>query len=171
VVFLHGASFNAQTWVDNGILAATISAGFCCFAVDIPGYGQSEAVPHDRLSWITALLEILEVDRPALISPSMSGGYSLPFAAAHPEKLAGLVAVAPVRIADYAPRLANSHLPLLAIWGENDSQMPPSQADALVAGRPERKKVVLTGAGHACYMNKPKEFTAELLAFLKKLGG
>ena len=57
-----------------------------------------------------------------------------------------------------------------AIWGENDTVIPQAHADLLVANAPDARKVVIAGAGHASYLDKPDEFHNQLIRFMKGLG-
>ncbi len=97
----------------------------------------------------------------------MSGKYSLPFIAKYPELLNGLVAVAPVGISQLSSQLQGIELPILAIWGSDDTVVPLSQADKLLQAMPNGQKVILADAGHACYMNKTDEFHEQLLEFIR----
>ena len=165
VLLLHGASFNAQTWQEIGTLKRVADKGYRAVAVDLPGYGSSQILSGSREDFLRELLEKLPLDRPIIVSPSMSGGYSLPFIANHAEKLRGFVAIAPVGIANYVEKLTGINLPSLAIWGSNDRIVPVSQADLLVKVMPNAQKVVLENAGHACYMRSTDEFHTHLIDF------
>ena len=79
VLFLHGASFSAQTWEEIGTLQLLASRGYRGVAVDIPGYGRSQRISVSPQGFLLELLELLQLDRPVIVSPSMSGNYSLPF--------------------------------------------------------------------------------------------
>lgn len=166
VVLLHGASFQAATWLQIGTLATLGDAGFHAVAVDLPGFGQSPRARTDRDTWLGSLLDALEIERPVLVSPSMSGRCVLPFVTAEPDRVAGLVAVAPVTIRDHAERLGGVTVPVLAIWGEKDRIVPQSDADLLVSRVANGRKVVIPGAGHAPYMNDAEAFHRALLEFL-----
>ena len=83
-------------------------------------------------TWLRVLLDLLKIEKPVVVSPSMSGRYSLPLLTEIPEKVAGFVAVAPVAIKEYKDRSGSSTMPVLAIWGENDTLIPQTQADLLI---------------------------------------
>ena len=166
VLFLHGASFSCQTWRELGTLELLASNGYRIVAVDLPGYGKSEKVSLPREQFLLALIETLAIEKPVIVSPSMSGGFSLPLVVNYPELVRGLVAVAPVAISRYGKQLQGKNLPVLAIWGSNDTIVPVEQADCLISILPNAKKVILQNAGHACYMRSTKEFHQHLKEFL-----
>src|SRR4029453_8720496 len=129
VVLLHGFSFRAQTWRQIGSLA---------------GFGRS---PGGRFSprawlrnmrawdfpktWLRRLLDTLGIERPVIVSPSLSGGFCFPLGTEEPQGVAGFVAVAPVGLKSYKDRLHRITATVLAVWGENDQKIPLEQADLL----------------------------------------
>jgi pimeloyl-ACP methyl ester carboxylesterase len=169
VLLLHGASFRAQTWQEIGSLNIIADSGYRAIAIDLPGYGTSEQVSIAPQLFLLELLKTLELTSPVIVSPSMSGKYSLPLVVNHSEQLKGFVAVAPVSIAEYASELEGIELPTLAIWGSNDRIVPVQQADLLVKIMPNASKVILPDAGHACYMRATEEFHQHLLDFLQRI--
>lgn len=114
------------------------------------------------------MLELLSLGKPILVSPSMSGIYSLPLVVTYPDRLAGFVPLAPIGIVPYAQQLQGNSLPTLAIWGSNDHIVPVEQADLLCQLLPNARKVLLPGAGHACYMRATAEFHTHLLQFIQE---
>ncbi|MBZ8179304.1 alpha/beta hydrolase [Oscillatoria salina IIICB1] len=166
VLLLHGASFSSQTWEDIGTLQLLVEKGYRAVAIDLPGYGKSTGNFSDRANFLLKLFQELSINLPVLISPSMSGGYSLPFVVNYPEKLSGFVPIAPVSLANYQQQLPEIELPTLAIYGSKDRMV--KEADIFVKLMPNAEKIILAEAGHACYMNATPEFHQHLLEFLAR---
>ncbi|HEU5115672.1 MAG TPA: alpha/beta hydrolase [Isosphaeraceae bacterium] len=169
VVLLHGASFNAETWHEIGTMKAVSDAGNFVCAVDLPGHGKSSPSLGTPRTWLRVLLDILKIERPVIVSPSMSGRFSLPLVTEDPQRVSGFVAVAPVGISQYQQALNRITVPVLAVWGENDRTIPLEQADLLVNSVKQGRKVIIPGGSHAPYMSDPEAFHAELLKFLGEL--
>jgi pimeloyl-ACP methyl ester carboxylesterase len=182
VVLLHGYSFDAATWRRIGTMEALADAGYLAHAVDLPGFGKSRVgwtSPIDLRrtlrtwafprTWLGALFDGMELKRPVIVSPSLSGRLALPLVTEEPERVGGFVAVAPVGLKGYKERVGRITAPVLAIWGENDDIIPLEQADLLVGFVKRGRKVVITGGNHAPYISDPTTFDAELLKFLDEL--
>ncbi len=166
VILLHGARYSAQTWLDVGTIARLAERGHHVIALDLPGYGQSEVNGISRDRYLAGALDsLLPGEKVVIVSPSMSGNFSLPFVARHADRVAGFVPVAPVGIETYLSELRRVQVPTLAVWGELDMVVPVAQADLLVSALKGRK-LILAGASHACYLDRPDDFHAALLKFL-----
>ncbi len=169
ILLLHGGRFQAETWRETGTIKTLSAKGYFVVAVDLPGFGQTPASKIKPGDWLGKLLDALKLDRPVLVSPSMSGRFSLPFVVAHSDRLRGFVAVAPVSIGRHEKNLSNIKVPLLAIWGAKDTLIPISHADLLLKHVSDSRKVVVPKAGHALYMDDAKTFHKELIRFFKPL--
>ncbi|MFO7031544.1 alpha/beta hydrolase [Limnospira fusiformis CCALA 023] len=169
VLLLHGASFRAKTWEEIGTIKQLTNQNYRVVAVDLPGYGTSATISDEPVQFLVKLTDNLQLHNTVIVSPSMSGRYSLPFIIQHHESVRGFVAVAPVGILKMAEKLEGIQIPTLAIWGSNDQIVPPSQADILIQTMPNCQKAILKNAGHACYLKAPNKFHENLIQFLKSL--
>ena len=158
VVLLHGASFTRRDLAEDRHAQALAEAGYLAYAVDLPGFGKSSPGLGSDRTWLRVLLDLLAIERPAIVSPSMSGRFSLPLVTEESQRVAGFVAVAPVAIPSYQKLLHQITVPVLAIWGEHDQTIPLEQADLLVSRVKHGRKVVIPGGSHAPYMNDPATF-------------
>lgn len=98
VLFLHGFGSSLHTWEE---VAQGLAPDFRVIRIDLPGFGLTGADPSgdytdERAAVILlALLRRLEIGRVALAGSSMGGRIAWRFAAAHPERVARLVLMAP----------------------------------------------------------------------------
>jgi abhydrolase domain-containing protein 14 len=169
VLLLHGAAFDSGTWETLGTLSVLGGAGFRAVAVDLPGFGHSKGARADPEHFLEKLVPVLGLDRPVIVSPSMSGRFSFPYVLAHPDAVAGFVPVAPAGAVEYAGRLRGSPVPTLVVWGERDSVFPSSQARPLADAFVDARVLVLQGAKHPAYLDQPDIFHRELLEFVRAL--
>ncbi|XP_063147992.1 protein ABHD14A isoform X2 [Candoia aspera] len=174
VIFLHGQSFTSKTWENLGTLALLSENGYRAVAIDLPGYGDS---PHSnsvgtaqgRISFLEQVFKELGLQKPILISSSMSGRYSIPFLLSNGEQLKGFVSIAPVGTKDFTTQQYQQvKTPTLIIYGERDTGLGVQSLQSLQQ-IPRSRVVMLPGAGHACYLDKPQEFHKALLNFLGEL--
>jgi pimeloyl-ACP methyl ester carboxylesterase len=96
VVLLHGLGGNWQNWLQN--VPALARAGHRVIAVDLPGFGRSQA-PLEPITiasyadWLAGLLDVLAIERCAVIGNSMGGQIAAEFCLRHPRRVQRLVLV------------------------------------------------------------------------------
>jgi abhydrolase domain-containing protein 14 len=169
VLLLHGQRFHSGTWKQLGTLDRLAREGFHAVALDLPGFGASPAPPPGAHFDLAEFIAAQKLAAPVVLAVSMSGQFALPLVTQHPEKVAGFVAVAPVDLPAYEKPLRALALPTLILWGENDAVVPVAQAKALHGWVKDSRLVILAGARHPCYLDKPDEFHAALVEFLRSL--
>ena len=76
--------------------------------------------------------------------------------------------VAPVGIDDHRAALERVDVPTLVVWGDNDQVIPVSQASVLAEAL-DGETLILAGASHPCYLDRPDEFHRALLDFIRGL--
>ena len=69
----------------------------------------------------------------------------------------------------YESALRKLALPTLIVWGEKDDVVPLAQANALHTWVKDSRLVILPGARHPCYLDRPDEFHAALIEFLRSV--
>uniref|UniRef100_A0A8V1A9H7 Protein ABHD14A n=1 Tax=Gallus gallus TaxID=9031 RepID=A0A8V1A9H7_CHICK len=172
VLLLHGQAFSSGTWQALGTLALLAAEGHRAVAIDLPGRSESAgavARGRGRAAFLRHVVQRLGLRRPVLVSPSMSGRFALPFLLAHGRQLAGFVPIAPVGTREYgAVQYQQVQTPTLILYGDRDTGLG-QQALQSLRHLPKHRVVVLPGAGHACYMDKPEDFHRALLGFLGQL--
>lgn len=182
VLFLHGQSYTSRIWDDRGILDAVVADGHRAVAIDLPGYGDTsdrpDGVGADPISdgtWLQQLIEVLGVPgRTVIVSPSMSGRFSLAMLAEHPDVgLAGYVPIAPVGTDTLDRGPGAPPVPALIVYGEDDDAYTEERAARLVEqlGADPADVVVIPNGSHAAYDDEPEAFLDELLPFLAGLEG
>jgi abhydrolase domain-containing protein 14 len=170
VVLLHGAAFSSKTWLDLNTLKFLGCHGYESFAFDLPGKGESSGLTGvEDSGLIHYLRETFAWPQFVIISPSMSGAYSMPFITSGDTKgLIGFIPIAPVVSRSLKPKMSAVRVGTFHIHGEKDVGLGAT-AQAMLREIPGATEYVMKGAGHACYMNNPKEFHDVLLKYLKQL--
>ncbi|RUS75473.1 hypothetical protein EGW08_016771, partial [Elysia chlorotica] len=173
VFFLHGASFSSQNWVDIKTLDHVANWGYRSVAIDLPGFGKTKdrLDPSHNADFMAAFVKAMEMKKVVIVSPSMSGGFALPYLFKEPklstEKAVGYVPVAPVGTSVFRAQYPDSQLPTLIVYGTEDKMAESVRADLSLL--PKHQMAPIDGAGHACYLNNPEAFHKLLFQFLKSL--
>ncbi|XP_051874223.1 protein ABHD14A [Pristis pectinata] len=173
VLLLHGQAFSSKTWESIGTLNILTQQGYRALAVDLPGFGNTPPMEigktdKDRADFLLAFLNAVGLQTPVLISPSMSGHFSIPFVMFHNQRLKGFVPVAPVGTNAYsAEQYQKIQTPTLVVFGEQDTNLG-AQSLKNLRHLPHHSIFKIPRAHHACYLDEPHKFHDALLDFLTK---
>ncbi|XP_036427202.1 LOW QUALITY PROTEIN: protein ABHD14B [Colossoma macropomum] len=176
VLLLHGIRFSSENWLQIGTLRALAEAGFRAVALDLPGLGQSKAAeapaPVGELApgeFLRQVCEGLQTGPVVVISPSLSGMYSLPFLFQHTQQVKAYIPVAPICTDKFtAEQYSGVQVPTLIVYGDQDTQLGEVSLRNL-SHLPNHKVVVMKGAGHPCYLDDPGTWHKSILEFLQTL--
>ncbi len=96
VVFIHGIGASLYTWRHQ--LPAVVGAGYRVVALDNRGFGFSEKPAHGYTTaayahLVVALLDSLGISSAVLVGHSMGGAIAAEVAAAHPDRVRGMVLI------------------------------------------------------------------------------
>ncbi len=101
VILLHGSGPGATGWSNFRPNIEPLSRDFHVYAVDMPGWGesdtQSEETGYDHVAALIGFMDELGLERAALVGNSMGGMTSIATALRHPERVSQLISMgAPV---------------------------------------------------------------------------
>ncbi|MBF6085810.1 alpha/beta fold hydrolase [Nocardia cyriacigeorgica] len=139
LVLVHGVGSRRQVW--EPIIPA-LAESFEVIAVDLPGFGESEPLPHTTVATLAdALADFLAdegIDRPHLAGNSMGGGISLTLGARGLAR--SVTAYSPIGFWDTAGR----------IWCQQSLGKSKAIGNRL---RPALRKVLGTAAGRTAFLS------------------
>lgn len=176
VLLLHGIRFSSENWLNIGTLDTLAKAGCRAVAIDLPALGRSksaeapaavgELAPADFLKELCGQLSLSPV---VVISPSLSGMYSLPFLHQHQDLIRAYVPVAPICTDKFtAEQYQSVKVPTLIVYGDQDTQLG-EQSLRNLSNLANHRVVVMKGAGHPCYLDDPDTWHKVLTDFLQSL--
>lgn len=94
VIMLHGSGVGASGWSNFSGNLGELGRHFRVLAVDMPGWGASDACPVDKLDHVAALIEFMDtlgIEKAAMIGNSMGGCTVLRTAVEHPARISHLI--------------------------------------------------------------------------------
>jgi len=127
-VLLHGLPLDSDSWAE---VAERLSAPW--LAADLPGLGRSAPARVPGATWLADLMSPV-TSRPILVAHSLACGPALRYATGHPERISGLVLIAPSFLVKPSPRTARSPLAAAALGRTTADRLarmlklPPSAA-------------------------------------------
>ncbi|MEV6161661.1 alpha/beta hydrolase [Streptomyces sp. NPDC052052] len=98
IVLLHGSGPGATAWSNFRPNIPELACRFRVLALDLPGWGGSQAVPmaeRDHPRTVVEFLDALGIEKAALVGNSMGGVVSLAVAALHPDRVSHLITMGP----------------------------------------------------------------------------
>lgn len=179
VLLLHGQRFSSKTWEDLKTIEILGHAGHRTVAVDLPGYGDSEAAAElqgveeqsftARATFLKSLIASLRLHTPALVSPSMSGSFSLPLLLQHPYALSAFIPVAPVNTDKFPSELyMRTRVPTLIVYGDLDTNLGVISLKNL-KNLPDHEVFVLPNSRHPAYLDQPQMWHDKIQSFLTSI--
>lgn len=97
-MLLHGSGPGATGWSNFAGNIPALAERFHVYAVDMPGWGESDAVTVDQLDHPAAAVQFLDavgIEQAAFVGNSMGGHTALRLAIDHPERVSHLVTMGP----------------------------------------------------------------------------
>ncbi|KAM7422775.1 hypothetical protein PAMA_010697 [Pampus argenteus] len=140
------------------------------------GLGQSKSAeapaPVGELApagFLKEVCEQLSLSPVMVISPSLSGMYSLPFLLQHQALIRAYIPVAPICTDKFtAEQYQSVKVPALIVYGDQDTQLGEVSLRNL-SNLANHSVVVMKGAGHPCYLDDPDTWHKALTDFLNTL--
>lgn len=95
IVLIHGSGPGATGWSNYWPNIAEISKTNHVYAVDMPGWGESDVtndqLGRDQVKQLLSFLDAVGIERAALVGNSMGGAISLQTTIFHPERVSHLI--------------------------------------------------------------------------------
>ena len=170
LVFLHGGVINRHMWIP---VCEALGRDYDCIAIDLPGHGDRRDQVFKVDSAVHAIEDALDafgVPAAAMVGLSLGGYIAQAMAAAHREKVTGLVlSGATIRYTGWdglSTKLYGYAFPLLArpatkaFASKLRSDVEPRVADAILAGGLSMK-----GGGRSLRTLPGKDYAAEMVGF------
>ncbi|XP_052092635.1 putative protein-lysine deacylase ABHD14B [Mytilus californianus] len=170
VVLLHGQKFTSKNWEEIKTLQYIGAMGYTPMAVDLPNYGNSDKKNvDDELKFMEELMKAINFTAPVIVSPSMSGGFSLPFLLTDPKiankRSHGFIPVAPVIPENYKQYIKELQIPAAIVYGDKDSTFKNSVENVL-SKLPNSRLFKIKDARHPAYLDQPEIWHKILYIFL-----
>ena len=144
----------SQVWRMGSVLVSV----FCLSAVWALPVAQSQVEALDIY-----VIDVEGGEATLFVSPSMSGGSACLWSPDIPTAWPAMCLSR--RLASTIISRCWRGVPRLVVWGEDDQVIPVSQASVLAQAL-SGETLILAGASHPCYLDRPDEFHRALLDFL-----
>ena len=175
ILFLHGAAFTSQIWDDIGTLTLLGAMGWRAVAIDLPEYGYTRGgMVRDTALFLDLVIQGMDMECPVLVSPSISGQYSIPFLLKHNrnihQRIRAFISIAPANTEQLLvdKRTKDILIPSFTLYGSKDETDGGSAARNMVE-IPNQMAYRISEAGHACYVNESDQWHLLLYNLLTNL--
>ena len=98
LILLHGSGPGATGWSNFSGNIEALAQHFHVYAVDMPGWGLSDAATVEQLDHVEAVIQFMDalgIEKAAFVGNSMGGQTSLRLATEHPDRITHLVTMGP----------------------------------------------------------------------------
>ncbi|XP_070559126.1 putative protein-lysine deacylase ABHD14B isoform X2 [Ptychodera flava] len=171
VLLLHGMKFSSEDWFKLKTIHQLAKFGYRVVAVDLPGFKNSKdsTLTAANDDFLRNLIKTLKVEPAVVVSPSMSGSFSLPLLMKDQSLFRGFVPVAPVDSDKYTRAdYEKIKVPTMIVYGELDTTLG-SQSLENLKNIPNSKVHMLPKAKHPAYLDQPDMWHEILYSFLQDL--
>lgn len=125
LLLIHGSGPGVTAWANFEGTLEFFSERFRCIAVDLPGYGKSDAIDGDPVNGpvevLLDFLKALDIKQAHIIGNSLGGMLGALLAAHHPSLVTSLTAIGGIGLNIFTPFPAEG-LNLLSAFAENPSR-------------------------------------------------
>lgn len=172
VLLLHGAKFSSAVWDKTNTVQKIVDAGFHVYTVDLPGYGRSEGKVDAGLRevFLKGLINKLNLTKPFIVAPSMSGSFAVPYVRDFPKTVSGFMPIAATSLkmipAATWNKIGNDTW-IMYVYGEKDVDIGVPGAK-FFKGAPNVDIFEMKQGTHPCYLDKPQQFNTKLLKWLMR---
>lgn len=173
VVFLHGFSFDRNTWIKAGIVEGLLARKIDVVLIDMPYGRKTSCTKHSRsvdlnVSMLEEAVNRLIANRPPLIvGASLGGRIALYYAIGR--RVSGLFLASPALKEDEPiwKHIKAIQSPAVIVRGSSD--FIPKKIHEKLARKLKAELMVYDAAGHAMYLDQPERFVNDLLDLYNKV--
>ncbi|MEM0074524.1 MAG: alpha/beta hydrolase [Candidatus Micrarchaeaceae archaeon] len=170
ILLMHGYSFESSVWERAGVIDVLNRLDYAAYALDVPGFPNSRnkmRMGEDQIyKLLSAMIDKVLKEKPVLMGASASGHLVLKFAEQAKASIKALIAIGPVNFENI--EINKIAVPMIGIWGANDN-ISDTKKGAAIFKSAGKSVAIIKGAGHACYLEKPNEFSKAIAEFLNTL--
>ncbi len=169
VIFLHGFSYTADSWVRVGATDLLKEKQIPYLALDMPYGAHSHCRPHSRSVETNvgvikdAVQTVFPSAAPVLVGASLGSHMALQYASRYSVK--GLLLVGAVRVLEETlmQSYGKFNFPVRLIIGSEDNIASSEDLRTLAGILPDGRLTVYEGVGHSAYFGDRERFKQDLL--------